>query len=152
MRSGATKHLLLRLTSLAILAAFAGLLAGCGGGSASGAGDSAGGVRVISPDEAFDTVFESPPDGLVVLDVRTPEEFAEQRLPDAVMIDFYEPDFADRIEDLDRDATYVLYCRSGNRSGQARELMEELGFSDVRDVDGGIVSWLDNGHPFVTDS
>lgn len=145
MRSGATKQIVLRLVSLAILASFAGLLGACGA-------DSDSGVRVISADEAFETVFESPPEGLVVLDVRTPEEFSAQRLPDAVMIDFYQPDFADRIEDLDRDATYLLYCRSGSRSGQTRELMEELGFTDVRDVDGGIISWLDSGHPFITDN
>ena len=95
-------------------------------------------------------MFESPPEGLVVLDVRTPEEFAGQRLPEATMIDFYEPDFANRIADLDRDAPYLLYCRSGNRSAETRALMEELGFTDVRDVDGGILAWLDSGHPFVT--
>jgi len=134
-----------RARSILMLALFAmvAALAGCGG-------DSDTGVRAISADEAFETVFESPPEGLVVLDVRTPEEFDGQRLPDAVLIDFYEPDFASRIQDLDRDTPYLLYCRSGNRSGSTAELMQELGFTDVREVEGGILSWLDDGHPFVT--
>ena len=138
-----SRAFLLRTVSFLILGSFAALISACGA-------DSETGVRVISPDEAFETVFEAPPEGLVVLDVRTPEEFAAQRLPDATMIDFYEPDFADRIADLDRDVPYVLYCRSGNRSSQTRALMEDLGFTDVRDVEGGIVSWLEDGHPFVT--
>lgn len=74
----------------------------------------------------------------------------DQRLPGATMIDFYSPDFANRIADLDRDIPYLLYCRSGNRSGQTAELMDEFGFTNVRDVEAGILSWLDSGHPFVT--
>ena len=132
-----------RTVSIIILAALTAVMSACGGGSDTG-------VRSVSADDAFETVFESPPEGLIVLDVRTQEEFEGRRLPDATMIDFYAPDFQERIADLDRDAPYLLYCRSGNRSGQTAELMKELGFTDVRDVEGGIVSWLDNGHPFVT--
>lgn len=106
----------------------------------------------MSPADAYSTITEARPDNLVVLDVRTPEEFEEQHLADAVLVDFHGPDFADRIADLDRDATYVMYCRSGNRSGQAREMMQNLGFSDVRDIDGGILSWLDQGLPVETSS
>jgi len=65
------------------------------------------------------------------------------------MIDFYEDDFADQIADLDPDVPYLVYCRSGNRSGQTAAIMEELGFADVSDVDGGIVSWFDSGLPTV---
>jgi len=112
--------------------------------------DSDTGVRVVSADAAAETLFENPPDGLVVLDVRTPEEFTQARLQDSVMIDFYEPDFADRIADLDRDAPYLMYCRSGNRSGSARALMEDLGFTNVQDVEGGINAWVGAGHATVS--
>jgi len=84
-----------------------------------------------------------------VLDVRTPEEFDSGHLEDAVNIDFYEAAFADEIAQLDRDASYVLYCRSGNRSGQTLALMRELGFTDVHDVAGGIVAWSEAGLPIT---
>lgn len=108
------------------------------------------GVRVVSPETAAATIADAP-EGLVVLDVRTPEEFAEGHLDGAVLLDFYEPDFADRLAELDPDVPYVLYCRSGNRSGQARAMMDELGFSSVADVDGGILSWQAGGLPVTTD-
>ena len=79
----------------------------------------------------------------------SPEEFVEARIDGATMIDFYRADFRDALAELDPDASYVLYCRSGNRSGQALEIMRELGFSDVQDVNGGIVSWVDAGLPVV---
>lgn len=107
------------------------------------------GVRVVSAEEAAGIVADAP-DGLVVLDVRTPEEFAEGRLEGALNIDIYRDDFAETIDALDRDIPYVLYCRSGNRSQQARMLMDEFGFGDVADVDGGIVAWVDAGLPVVT--
>jgi rhodanese-related sulfurtransferase len=65
------------------------------------------------------------------------------------MLDFYAPDFADRLAQLDPDVPYLIYCRSGNRSGQTLALMEDLGFTDVADVDGGILAWGDAGLPVV---
>lgn len=104
------------------------------------------GIRVVSP-EAGAAIIDDPPPGLVVLDVRTSEEFADGHLADATMLDFSRDDFADRLAELDPDAPYLIYCRSGNRSGQTRALMEELGFTDVVDVDGGILAWDDAGLP-----
>lgn len=94
-------------------------------------------------------ILADAPDDLVVLDVRTPEEFAEGHVADAILIDIYEPDFADRIAELDPDVPYVVICRSGNRSSQAVALMRDLGFGDVTDVDGGIVAWNAAGLPLV---
>lgn len=106
------------------------------------------GVRVIDVNQAAD-IHQSPPAELVVLDVRTPEEFAAGHLEGAIMIDFYSPDFATDIAELDRDVPYLLYCRSGNRSSQARALMADLGFSDVADLDGGIQAWAAAGLPTI---
>ena len=58
-------------------------------------------------------------------------------------------DAADRIGELDRDLPYVLYCNSGNRSADAAQLMTDLGFSEVYEVDGGIQGWLGAGLPVV---
>lgn len=111
---------------------------------------SAGGLRTIDAAEAL-SIQSDAPDDLVVLDVRTLEEFAEGHLEDAVMLDFYDPEFAAQIAELDPDAPYLLYCRSGNRSGQTIELMEQLGFTDVANLDGGILAWADAGQPVVTE-
>lgn len=67
----------------------------------------------------------------IVIDVRTPEEYAAGHLDGALNIDIQAADFDMRIGELDRDASYAVYCRSGNRSGMAVERMSELGFGDA---------------------
>ncbi len=114
------------------------------------AADATSGVRLLTAQEGA-AVQSNPPTDLVILDVRTPEEFAEGHLEGAVMIDFYRNDFAEQLADLDPDVPYLLYCRSGNRSGQTTAMMEQLGFSDVADIDGGILSWTEAGLPTVTE-
>ena len=129
-------------TIVAALLALALLLAACGGSSTQV-------VETVSPEAAAEKLAEDP--APILLDIRTPEEVAEVRIPGAVNIDFYETTFADQIAQLDRDASYVVYCRSGNRSGQAMELFEELEFVDVANVDGGIVSWYEAGLPVTSE-
>jgi len=107
------------------------------------------GISTISA-EAAAAITDNPPDDLVVLDVRTPEEFAEGHLEGAVLVDFYAADFAEQLAALDTDVPYLVYCRSGNRSGQALGVMEQLGFTSAVDVDGGIVAWADAGLPVTT--
>jgi rhodanese-related sulfurtransferase len=126
------------------LLAMALLAAGCGGGD--GAAPVAGVVETISPADAS-SLLASAPTGLVVLDVRTPEEFAAGRLAGAVNLDFYAATFADDLAALDRQAPYLLYCRTDNRSGQVREMMRSLGFVAVHEIDGGIVAWVEAGLP-----
>ena len=109
------------------------------------AGDTAT-IELVSPAEAAQ-VIDDDPAGLVVLDIRTPEEYNEVRLPGAVNIDFYAPDFADQLDGLDKNDPYVMYCRTGNRSSEAIETMKDLGFVEVYEVDGGIVNWYDEGFP-----
>ena len=109
----------------------------------------ASGIQVVSAADAAATI-DDPPADLVILDVRTPEEFDEGHIDGATMLDFYEPDFADQLATLDPEVPYVLYCRSGNRSSQARTIMAELGFTTVDDVDGGILAWQSAGLPVVT--
>jgi len=73
-----------------------------------------------------------------VIDVRTPAEFAEGHLDGALNIDVQAMDFASRIQELDAAGTYVVYCRSGNRSGQAIEQMKTMGFTNL--TNGGAVA------------
>jgi len=122
--------------------ALAMLLAGC-----TTATDEA--VRLVSAPEAAELLDDTVASE-VVLDIRTPDEYNGGHLADAVLIDFYEPDFRDMISELDRDKDYVMYCRSGNRSAEAAKIMRELGFTSVDEVDGGIVAWLEAGLPVET--
>jgi len=105
-------------------------------------------IELVSPEQAAQ-VIEDAPSGLVVLDIRTPEEFNEARLEGAVNIDYYETSFADQLDTLDKNDPYVMYCRSGNRSSDAVKTMKDLGFTEVYEIDGGIVNWYESGYPVV---
>lgn len=73
-----------------------------------------------------------------VIDVRTVEEFNGGHLSKAILISVEPPDFSGKISELDKSADYFIYCRSGNRAGQAIEIMKELGFTGEL-VNGGSV-------------
>lgn len=133
-------------------------LTACGGSDANTATEStppaqvetspAAGIRVVAPEQAAQTIADPPAD-LVILDVRTQDEFDEGHIDGAVLLDFYRDDFAAELATFDPAVPYVLYCRSGNRSGQARAIMDDLGFQSVEDIDGGIVGWQEAGLPVV---
>ena len=108
------------------------------------------GTAVVETVAASDAaaLLEGDP-AAVLLDIRTPEEFGEGRLEGAVNIDFYAADFAGQLAELDRDATYVIYCRSGNRTTAALDTFRDLGFTSVHAVEGGIVAWEATGHPVI---
>ena len=81
-------------------------------------------------------------DNAVVLDVRTNAEVADGIIPNAIHIDFYLGEaFVDKIDTLNKDKNYYVYCRSGNRSGQACAIMEELGFENAYNLEGGMLEW-----------
>lgn len=87
---------------------------------------------------------------VVVIDVRTPAEYQEGHLRDALLIDIGSQDFADKVSQLDPDKTYALYCRSANRSGQAVSYMRKAGFKHVHHLRGGIGAWQASGGEVVT--
>ena len=84
-----------------------------------------------------------------IIDVRTPEEFNDGHIENAILIDFYSEDFKDEIAQLDREKTYFVYCRSGNRSGQTIDILSELGFQEVYHLSAGIREWIEQGFPIV---
>lgn len=77
----------------------------------------------------------------VVLDVRSPGELAEGAVPGHQMINFFESDFKEKVAKLDKSKTYLVYCRSGNRSGKACTLMADMGFEHLYNLKGGIGAW-----------
>ncbi len=82
-----------------------------------------------------------------VLDIRTPEEFAEGHIPNAKNVDFFSKSFRETLEKLDKDAPIVMHCQSGGRSGQALPIFKELGFTKVFHMNGGFSAWSKAGLP-----
>lgn len=70
----------------------------------------------------------------IILDVRTSEEYSQGHLEGAKLLDFNGGEVASAISNLDPSAEYLVYCRSGNRSGQAIALMEQAGFTDLTNL------------------
>lgn len=85
----------------------------------------------------------------VILDVRTPAEFAEGYIPNAVNIDYYKPDFKTQVARLNKEQTYFVYCKAGGRSASAADIMRKEGFKNVVDLDGGITAWEREKLPIV---
>ncbi len=126
------KRLILLITTLI-------LLAGCTSTTA--------GVTNMNVSEFSEKISEP---GIVLLDVRTPGEFAEGFIEGAQLIDFQSGNFENEIAALDKNATYAVYCRSGNRSGQAVKVMHDAGFHNVYNLNGGVIDWTNAGLPLVT--
>jgi phage shock protein E len=87
--------------------------------------------------------------GVITLDVRTPGEFNEGHIEGALLVDFQSGNFENEIASLDKGKTYAVYCRSGNRSGQAVKVMSDAGFTDLYNLDGGVIDWASAGLPLV---
>jgi len=83
----------------------------------------------------------------VVLDIRTPAEFAAGHLAGAVNVDFKAPDFQSQVAKLDRAKTYLVYCRTGRRSTLSLPIFERLGVTHVYHLAGGITAWQREGFP-----
>ena len=78
----------------------------------------------------------------VLLDVRTEEEFDEKHLPSATLLDIRQPQaFMDAAQGLVKDKAYFIYCRSGARSAQACQLLDQLGVEATYNLKGGILAW-----------
>lgn len=85
----------------------------------------------------------------VIIDVRTPEEYQNGFIKDAINLDFYSETFRDELDKLDKDKTYLIYCRSGRRSGLTIDVMKEIGFREAYNLVGGLVQWEAEGLPIV---
>ncbi|MCP4965035.1 MAG: rhodanese-like domain-containing protein [bacterium] len=126
-------------TSLLLTAAL--ILGACGGSAAT---DSK--LELTSVDDVQELVA-APPADMLVLDIRTPEEFAGGHLAGAINVDYYADDFEAQLRQLDLEVPYVMYCNSGNRSSNALPVMDSIGFAEVYELDGGIQAWYSAGLP-----
>jgi rhodanese-related sulfurtransferase len=95
----------------------------------------------------FANVIASP--DVTIVDVRTPQEFAEGHIEGAVNIPVELPDFMDRVSELDPSGTYAVYCRSGNRSQPAVAGMASVGITSIFELESGTTGWASEGQPLV---
>ena len=102
-------------------------------------------VKNVSPDEAEKALKEQK--NVVVLDVRTPEEFKAGHIAGAKNIDFNGPDFAKQIGALDKSKTYLVHCGGGGRSTRSLEAFKEQKFSSILHLDKGFKAWESAGKP-----
>lgn len=84
---------------------------------------------------------------VVVLDIRTPQEFSEGHLRGAQNVDFYAENFEASLKKLAPDKTYLVHCASGGRSTKSLDLFKKLGFKSVVHLDGGFKGWVKAGQP-----
>jgi thioredoxin len=99
----------------------------------------------LTPAQFADRINAAP--GSQLVDIRTPDEFNKGFLEGAVNIDWRSDDFEKNIQKLDKDKPVLLYCLSDNRSGKAAKKMRAMGFKEVYDLKGGIISWRSNSMP-----
>lgn len=107
-------------------------------------------IEDVTAQEAFTLIQDNldSPD-FIIVDVRTPEEYAEGHVEKAINIDFRSENFRDEIDKLNKDKTYLIYCHSGRRSADALDIMKELDFTRIYHMNGGILEWLDEELPTV---
>ena len=106
--------------------------------------------RHISAEEAYELLQEDPgKSGLKVIDMRTPAEFQGGAIENAININLYGSDFSDRLNRLDRKKRYLVYCRSGHRSGKALNVLRKMNFDEALNMKGGLIRWNSRGFPIV---
>jgi phage shock protein E len=100
-------------------------------------------MELIGPHE-YQAQFAEAGRSHLLLDVRTPEEFAGGHIPGSVNISLQT--LAQRLDEIPRNQPVVIYCRVGNRSAEAAEILQTAGYREVYDL-GGIVGWAARGYP-----
>lgn len=85
----------------------------------------------------------------IIIDVRTPSEYAQGHIPFATNRDINSPTFSDGINKLNKNRTYFVYCQAGARSAAARDMMQELGFINIINLINGYADWVATGLPVV---
>ena len=117
------------MKKIALLVAGALVLAACSSGA---------GAAQQSAEEFAATISQT---GVVIIDVRTPEEYVAGHIEGALNIPIAVGDFDSAIASLDRETHYAIYCRTGRRSALAVERMSKAGFTTMSELRDGIVSW-----------
>jgi rhodanese-related sulfurtransferase len=102
-------------------------------------------IKKLDP-QNFEKQLKESKDPILV-DVRTPGEYAQGHLANAVLIDIYSDDFKSRIGKLDKSKPVFVYCKAGSRSSSAVGVFTEMGFKEIYDLSGGITAWQKASKP-----
>jgi rhodanese-related sulfurtransferase len=102
--------------------------------------------QILDNPEQFQSFIDKNEKAQIV-DVRTPDEFKQGYIAGAVNLNFYDSDFKEKLKTLDKSKPVLVYCAVGGRSGQASKILQELGFENVHDLDGGMTAWNKKGLP-----
>jgi rhodanese-related sulfurtransferase len=104
-------------------------------------------IQEIAPAEFEKLLADKGRADVVLLDVRTPEEFAAGHIAGATNLNYKAKDFGQKVAELDKTKTYLVYCAVGGRSTGACEKMAKLDFPRLYNLDGGISRWQREGKP-----
>lgn len=107
-------------------------------------------AKLVSASEFNNLVNSAKNDpSTILIDLRTQQEYDSGHIDGSKVIDYYSSDFKNQLNQLDKSKTYLVYCNSGHRSGLAVNIMKQLGFNKIYELDGGIQAWNRGGLPIV---
>lgn len=104
-------------------------------------------IRDVSVQQASALISGDAP--AIVIDVRTPDEFAQGHIEGAINVDVNSDTFIEDLAKLDKDTAYLVHCRSGKRSAKALEAMREASFTTIAHMNDGLNGWSEAGKPVV---
>lgn len=141
MREIYKEHLPVLVITQFVTLLLLGLLTGCG---------SATTITEVDAETAKEIADQrrGQPD-FIILDIRTPKEFRTGHIKGAINVDYNKPNFQDNLNKLDKNTTYLLYCRSGGRTGRSLSVFRKLLFKDIIHLTHGIRSWKEHALPLV---
>ncbi|WP_440951289.1 rhodanese-like domain-containing protein [Methanosphaerula subterraneus] len=151
MKTRPAYRMILVLVLVGVVAALSGCTALQGATSQNGNLSQSSAIRDISPQEASALIQQNiNSDQLVILDVRTQSEFQTEHLNGAINRDVNAGIFRDQMgKTMDKSKIYLVYCQSGTRSTTAAKIMQDLGYTQIYNMKGGIGKWKDAGYSTV---
>lgn len=101
-------------------------------------------IKVVSPQE-----FKQLSNQKTIIDIRTPGEFAQGHIEGAVNINYFDKNFINKIAEFNKNEPLFVYCRSGNRTSSASRKIANMGFTQIYDLEGGMINWVRNKNQLV---
>ena len=102
-------------------------------------------IEMVSPEQVYEAVYNSDQSDIQLVDVRKESEYEVRHLKDAQNICVSSEDFKQKVAVLDKSKPVYVYCKGGGESAQAAQILKEMGFTKVYDLQGGIDNWQESG-------
>ncbi len=104
-------------------------------------------VKHVGAQDAHALLSSNPK--VIILDIRSPKEIKDGHIKGAVFANFFDKDFKQQLTRFDRNTPYIVHCKRGGRSTKALAVLEELGFTDITHMDGGLDDWKRDALPLI---